>query len=101
MSNHLGPIAFEKIQQQFLEGMTNPRRPVSPKLTEEIDQEVKRIVDRAHEIALGILKQNRQLLEDMAQKLLQKEVLEGTNLGDLLALAQTPQDVDSWLQTGE
>ncbi|NBO31258.1 MAG: ATP-dependent metallopeptidase FtsH/Yme1/Tma family protein [Cyanobacteria bacterium WB6_1B_304] len=101
MSNHLGPIAFEKIQQQFLEGMTNPRRPVSPKLTEAIDQEVKRIVDRAHEIALGILKQNRQLLEDMAQKLLQKEVLEGTNLGDLLALAQTPQDVDSWLQTGE
>jgi cell division protease FtsH len=55
MSNHLGPIAFEKIQQQFLEGMTNPRRPVSPKLTEAIDQEVKRIVDRAHEIALGIL----------------------------------------------
>ena len=41
MSDRLGPIAFEKIQQQFLEGITNPRRQVSPHIAEEIDREVK------------------------------------------------------------
>lgn len=55
MSHKLGPIAFEKIQQQFLEGLTNPRRAVSPKISEEIDLEVKEIIEGAHQIALNIL----------------------------------------------
>lgn len=37
MSDKLGPIAFEKQQQQFLEGMGNPRRTVGPQVTEAID----------------------------------------------------------------
>ncbi len=38
MSDELGPLAFEKTQQQFLEGWNNPRRAVSPKVAEEIDR---------------------------------------------------------------
>ena len=48
MSDELGPIAYEKTQQQFLEGYSNPRRSVGPKLAEEIDHEVKEIIDGAH-----------------------------------------------------
>ncbi|MCX7595070.1 MAG: ATP-dependent zinc metalloprotease FtsH, partial [Fischerella sp.] len=48
MSDELGPLAFEKTQMQFLEGATSPRRPVSPKVAEAIDREVKEIVDGAH-----------------------------------------------------
>lgn len=33
MSQKLGPIALEKVQQQFLDGVANTRRPVSPKVT--------------------------------------------------------------------
>nr|MDJ0707138.1 ATP-dependent zinc metalloprotease FtsH [Leptolyngbyaceae cyanobacterium MO_188.B28] len=58
MSHELGPIAFEKIQHQFLEGFSSPRRAISPKIAEEIDQEVKQLVDSAHQIALAILKKN-------------------------------------------
>ncbi len=70
MSAELGPIAFERTQSQFLEGMTSPRRPISPKLAEEIDREVTEIVNGAHHIALAILAKNRDLLEETAQTLL-------------------------------
>jgi cell division protease FtsH len=100
MSDQLGPIAFEKNQQQFLEGFTNPRRPVSPKIAEQIDQEVKEIVDRAHHIALAILDKNRDLLEETAQALLEKETLEGQELRERLNRVRAPVEMDEWLRTG-
>jgi len=47
----LGPIAFEKIQPQFLDGYSNPRRSVSPKVAEEIDHQVKEMIYGAHQMA--------------------------------------------------
>ncbi|MGI0488140.1 ATP-dependent zinc metalloprotease FtsH [Pantanalinema rosaneae CENA516] len=101
MSDHLGPVAFEKPQAQFLEGYSSPRRAVSPKVTEEIDREVKDIVDRAHHIALTILEQNRELLEETAQELLQTEVLEGDSLRAKLNQAIAPAEMEQWLLTGK
>jgi cell division protease FtsH len=101
MSDKLGPIAFEKIQQQFLEGLTNPRRAVSPKVAEEIDREVKEIVEGAHQIALTILEKNRALLEKTAQALLEKEILEGEELKECLKRVQKTPEMEEWLQTGQ
>lgn len=101
MSQKLGPIAMERAQPQFLEGFSNPRRPVSSKLNEEIDQEVKEIVDGAHHIALQILEINRTLLEEITQHLLQKEVLEGELLGQYLAQAKVPSKLENWLYPGK
>ncbi len=101
MSDQLGPIAFEKQQMQFLDGYQSPRRAVSPKVTEEIDREVKEIVDNAHHIALAILNQNRDLLEETAQELLNKEVLEGDALRDRLKQATSPPEMESWLLSGK
>ena len=101
MSSRLGPIAFEKAQQQFLEGMTNPRRQVSPNIAEEIDREVKAVIDGAHQIAWEILHQNQELLTTLAQTLLSAEILEGEQLRSQLSLAQKTVAVDQWLQTGK
>ncbi|WP_341525769.1 ATP-dependent zinc metalloprotease FtsH [Nostoc sp. UHCC 0302] len=101
MSDKLGPVAFEKIQQQFIEGYGNPRRSISPKVAEEIDREVKQIVDNAHHIALSILQNNRELLEETAQELLQKEILEGSQLREHLKQARTPDELTEWLRTGK
>jgi cell division protease FtsH len=101
MSDQLGPVAFEKIQQQFIEGYGNPRRSISPKVAEEIDREVKQIVDNAHHIALSILQHNRELLEETAQDLLQKEILEGAALRERLNQAQVPEELAEWLRTGK
>lgn len=101
MSDRLGPIAFEKAQQQFLEGMTNPRRQVSPPIAEEIDREVKAVIDNAHQIALDVLRQNRELLKKLAQTLLDREILEGEQLRSQLSLAHKTADMEQWLQTGK
>ncbi len=101
MSDHLGPVAFEKQQMQFLEGYSSPRRPVSPKVMEEIDREVKEIVDNAHHVALAILKANQNLLEETAQELLNQEVLEGSGLREKLGRAVAPDEMAPWLLTGK
>ncbi|MEZ4320947.1 MAG: ATP-dependent zinc metalloprotease FtsH [Myxococcota bacterium] len=49
----------------------------SPHTSEEIEQEVRGILDRCHKRALEILIRNRPLLEDMSVFLFQNEVLEG------------------------
>lgn len=100
MSEELGPVAFEKMQQQFIEGYPS-RRQISAKVTEEIDREVKAIVDNAHHIALAILKDNRSLLEELSQTLLDREVLEGEALRAELSRVQPPAELEAWLKTGK
>jgi len=101
MSDKLGPIAFDKPQSQFLAGMGSPRRSISPQVAEAIDQEVKAIVDGAHQMALQILDHNREILEQTAQVLLQEEVLEAQALLEKLEQMQPPKGLDEWLRTGK
>ncbi|MDJ0532188.1 MAG: ATP-dependent zinc metalloprotease FtsH [Xenococcaceae cyanobacterium MO_207.B15] len=101
MSDRLGPIAFEQIQQQFLEGFSNPRRQVSPQIAEEIDREVKLVIDGAHQVALEVLQENQELLTKLAQILLEQEILEGSQLRSQLSLARKTVAIDEWLQTGK
>ncbi|BAY09445.1 ATP-dependent zinc metalloprotease FtsH [Calothrix sp. NIES-2098] len=101
MSQKLGPVALEKVQQQFLDGFSNPRRAVSEKVAETIDQEVKDIIDGAHHIALRILEINRSLLEEMTQDLLRTEILEGEQLRSYLEQVQPPAELAIWLRTGQ
>ncbi len=87
MSKVLGPLAYERGGQQpsFLsDGTMNPRRLVSAETAKAIDEEVKQIVDDGHKIALEILNNNRELLEKIAQEILEKEVIEGDNLQQFL-----------------
>lgn len=91
MSKVLGPLAYEKgSQTNFLGdgGMMNPRRMVSDETAKAIDNEVKDIVENAHQQALDILKTNRDLLEKITQQILETEVIEGENLQNLLNQVQ-------------
>ena len=81
--------------------MTNPRRQVSQKIAEEIDLEVKAVIDGAHQVAKTILLKNRGLLIALAQILLKQEVLEGEQLQSHLSQARRNVEIDKWLQTGE
>jgi cell division protease FtsH len=94
MSKVLGPLAYQQGQQaMFLgNGGNNPRRMVSEDTAKAIDSEVKEIVETAHEHAVEILKQNRDLLEEIAVKLLETEVIEGDKLHNLLGKMQPLAD---------
>ena len=87
MSKILGPLAYEKGQQnQFLGNgmMGNPRRQVSDETAKAIDDEVKEIVENGHQQAIELLKHNRDLLEEISQIILEQEVIEGEKLQTLL-----------------
>ncbi|MFN3361663.1 MAG: ATP-dependent metallopeptidase FtsH/Yme1/Tma family protein, partial [Pseudanabaenaceae cyanobacterium] len=90
MSKVLGPLAYQQQQNGFLGVMSNQRF-MSQKTAEMIDQEIKEIVERGHQRALEVLKLNRELLETMAQKLLESEVIEGESLQEFLSQIKRPE----------
>jgi cell division protease FtsH len=92
MSDTLGPLAYDKQGGSRFLGGSNPRRSVSDATAQAIDKEVRALVDRAHDRALAILHGNRALLEDIASKILDKEVIEGDDLKDLLASSTLPSE---------
>jgi cell division protease FtsH len=92
MSDTLGPLAYDKQGgNRFLGGGNNPRRSVSDATAQAIDREVRALVDRAHDRALSILHGNRELLETIAGRILEKEVIEGDELKDLLSSSNLPE----------
>ena len=94
MSDTLGPLAYDKQGGgQFLGGGNNPRRSVSDATAQAIDKEVRGLVDKAHDDALAILRQNMALLETIAQQILEKEVIEGDDLRQMLDASQLPEEV--------
>ncbi|MGE4581251.1 MAG: ATP-dependent zinc metalloprotease FtsH [Synechococcus sp.] len=94
MSDTLGPLAYDKQGGgQFLGRGNNPRRSVSDATAQAIDKEVRGLVDKAHDDALAILRQNMALLESIAQQILEKEVIEGDDLRQMLDASQLPEGV--------
>ncbi|NES67906.1 MAG: cell division protein FtsH, partial [Okeania sp. SIO2D1] len=92
MSKVLGPLAYERSGKGgFLaNGGINSRRLLSEKTAEAIDNEVKEIVEKAHQQALDILNHNRDLLEKISQQILAQEVIEGEELYKLLDQVRSP-----------
>jgi cell division protease FtsH len=96
MSDTLGPLAYDKQGGgRFLGGNNNPRRSVSDATAQAIDHEVRGLVDKAHDDALSILRQNMGLLETIAQKILEKEVIEGDDLKQMLESSVLPESVSA------
>jgi len=76
MSDIIGLMAVGDSEQEvFLGRELGQRRQVSEHTAQQVDQEVKRILDEAHDKARVILEQHRELLERIAQALLERETI--------------------------
>jgi cell division protease FtsH len=86
MSEKLGPITFERERRPlFIDTMLPPgSKDYSEATALEIDQEVAVLVNRAHQRAKEVLENERDILEKAAKILLEKEVLEGEELREIL-----------------
>ena len=85
MSDRLGVMAVgDREQEIFLGREFAHKREVSERTAEIVDDEVKRMLDEAHEKARTILTDNQDLLESIAQALLERETLDGEELDALL-----------------
>jgi cell division protease FtsH len=77
MSEKLGPMTFGKKEELvFLGKELGEQRDYSDSVAQEIDAEVRELVREAHEKALEILRDNREKLDSVAQKLVEVETLD-------------------------
>jgi cell division protease FtsH len=76
MSEKLGSMAYgQKEELIFLGREISEQRDYSEAVAEQIDQEVRKLVDDAYQQAVSILKQYRKELDAVANKLLEVETL--------------------------
>ncbi|MGB9668246.1 MAG: ATP-dependent zinc metalloprotease FtsH, partial [Thermosulfidibacteraceae bacterium] len=86
MSEKLGPLSFgKKDELVFLGRDIAIAKDYSERTAQEIDDEVKRIVYECYEEAKYLLTNNRRVLDEIAKKLLEKEVLSGEDIDDILS----------------
>jgi cell division protease FtsH len=85
MSAKLGPMTFgQKDSQPFLGKEFGHSPDYSGEVAVEIDREVRALIDEAHDEALEILVANREILEELADALMEKETVEKSELAALL-----------------
>ncbi|MEK7312078.1 MAG: ATP-dependent zinc metalloprotease FtsH [Chloroflexota bacterium] len=77
MSEKLGPMTFGKKEELvFLGKELGEQRDYSDSVAQEIDAEVRKLVQEAHETALTILREHRPQLDAVAKKLIEVETLD-------------------------
>jgi len=94
MSDELGPVTFgHREETVFLGRDISHSKEFSEKTAQEIDEEVRRIVNEAYAKAVNIVTDNREALDRIAEALLVYETIDGEELKNLIAgvpLTRTP-----------
>jgi cell division protease FtsH len=86
MSSKLGPITLgQKDSQPFLGKEFGHQPDYSGQVAYQIDEEVRQLLDEAHDEALEILVENDHVLEALATKLLEVETVDGDLLDEVFA----------------
>jgi cell division protease FtsH len=92
MSEKLGPIRYgEREEMMFLNRSFSEHRNYSDKVAQEIDEEVKRLVDDSHARAHQLLAENRPAMERVAQRLLEVETINAPEFESLMR-GELPHD---------
>ena len=86
MSDKLGPVTFGRENHEVFLGrdFTQDDRNYSDTSAQEIDNEVKRFLDEAAMAAGDLLEKHRKCLDSIAETLLEREVIQGKELDEML-----------------
>ncbi len=91
MSERLGPRTFgRKEELVFLGREISETRNYSEKVAEEIDEEVRQIIDKAYHTAKRVLTESRDKLDSVVTVLLEEETIEGEALASVLSGVSPP-----------
>ena len=83
MSKNFDMMALETVNNPYLGGDTSLS--CSPETAAKIDDEVLAIIKNAHEKAINILKENIEILHELARYLIEKETITGEEFKGILA----------------
>jgi cell division protease FtsH len=102
MSHEMGLRVYgEKQEMVFLGREISEQRDYSDAVAEQIDAEVRRIIDLAYQTTTNILTENRDKLEMIAQRLLEVETIEGAEFVAIIeGKSVDPQATSSAPPTG-
>jgi cell division protease FtsH len=90
MSDRLGLVTYERARQpMFLPESFAPSKTHSEEKAGQIDEEISRFVEEAHQRVRGILTDHRNVLDDLARLVSQKEVVQGEELRKMLGKIPT------------
>ena len=91
LSERMGPIGFSSDDPNYLGGAGGSSRPYSESTQLVIDEEVARLLREAEERALALLTANRSVLDRVVDLLLEKEVIDGSEIYALIGRSATPR----------
>ena len=85
MSEKMGPLAFGQKEEQIFLGREFARhKDYSERTAQDIDEEIKQIVDNSYDSARKILEENIDLLHGLADSLLEREALDGDQIDKII-----------------
>ena len=86
MSEKLGPLTFgEKEELIFLGRELSEQRNYSEEIARQIDREVRRLLDEAHQTAKQVLIDNRDKLTELAERLAREETIDAASFNAMFA----------------
>jgi cell division protease FtsH len=89
MSDRLGLVTYERPRHSmFLQ--ESPGKTYSEERAGQIDEEISKLIDQAHQRVRGILSGHRKVLDDLAGLVSRKEVVQGDELRKMLG--KTPEE---------
>jgi cell division protease FtsH len=85
MSEKMGPLAFGQKEEQIFLGREFARhKDYSERTAQDIDKEIKQIVDNSYDHAKKILEENIDILHSLASSLLEREALDGDQIDKII-----------------
>jgi len=100
LSEKLGPLAYEEEEGEvFLGKQMSQRKAMSEQTAEEIDREVRAIIDSCYGRAKQILEDNRDKLDLMADALMQYETIDADQIEDIMS-GHKPRPPKDWRDQG-
>jgi cell division protease FtsH len=81
----LGPISFDGHHGSYFLAKELGEGPLySEETSSKIDKEIKDIIDTCHKQAVKILKENRKVLDEVSDRLIERETIDGTEFSEIL-----------------
>lgn len=100
MSEKLGPISVQTDQSEVFLGMDLSRhKNYSEELAREIDNEVSLLVKDSYRKAKQILNENKEALETLISRLLEKEVIDADEINEIMGIKKEETPADSAQET--
>ena len=100
MSSNIGSVKLGSGSgEMFLGRDMGSQRDYSERLSEQVDAEVRTLIENAHNEAWEVLNENRDILDSLATALLEKETLDHTELAEIFRDVKKMPERPQWLSS--